>query len=195
MKKVIKKSLLMVVLFSAVISYAGDFSKTEKDNKENITNVSFRNLKQGSVLIIKDQNGVLLYKELIEKSGDYSKGFDLTTLPNGKYYFELDKVTEIKIIPFQVKSKVVVFNKEKEQLIVKPIVEKNGNMIVVSKLALNKNPMNVKIYYQDLDLVLEETLENINSLNRRYDFSTSEKGTYKMVFSIDGKSFTKEFKI
>lgn len=195
MKKVIKKSLFMVVLFSAIISYAGDFSKIENDKKENITNVSFSNLKQGSVLIIKDLNGVLLYKELIEKSGDYSKGFDLTALPNGKYYFELDKVTEIKIVPFQVKSNIVAFNKEKEQLIVKPYIEKNGNMIVISKMTLNKKPINIKIYYQDLDLVLEESLENTKSLNRKYDFSTSEKGTYKMVVVSEGKSFTKEFKI
>jgi hypothetical protein len=195
MKKVIKNSLLAVVLFSTVISYAGDFSKTANDKKENITNVSFGNLKQGSVLIIKDNNGLLLYKELIEKSGEYSKGFDLTALPNGNYYFELNKEAEIKIIPFQVKSNVVVFSKENEQLIIKPFVEKNGNMVLVSKLSLHENPLKIKIYYQDTSLVFEETIENKQLLNRKYDFSTSEKGTYRIVLFSEGREFTKEFKI
>ncbi len=195
MKKEIKNSLLAVVLFSTLMSYAGDFSKTANDKKENITNVSFNNLKQGSVLIIKDENGLLLYKELIEKSGDYSKGFDLTALPNGNYYFELNKDVEIKIIPFQVKSNVVVFSKENEQLIIKPFVEKSGNMVLVSKLALNEKPLKIKIYYQDSSLVFEETLENKQLINRKYDFSSSEKGAYRMVIFSEGREFTKEFKI
>ncbi len=195
MKKVIKTSLLMVVLFSTLISYAGDFSKTANDKKENITNVSFTNLKQGSTLIIKDENGLLLYKELIEKSGDYSKGFDLTALPNGNYYFELDKEAEIKVIPFQVKANVVVFSKENEQKIIKPFVVKNGNMVIVSKLSLRENALKIKIYFEDSNLVLEETLENKQLLNRKYDFTSSEKGSYRMVLYSEGREFTKEFKI
>lgn len=195
MKKVIKKSLLMVGLFSALISYAGDFSKTTTANKENITNLTFRNIKEGSVLIIKDQNGLVLYKELIEKSGNYSKGFDLTTLPNGDYYFEMDKQTEIEIIPFQVKSNMVIFNKEQEKVINKPFIIKNGNVLQVTKLSLNQKPVEIKIYYQDSSLAYKETLENTLVLNRKYDFSTSEKGNYRIVLIAEGREFAQAFKI
>ena len=43
-----------------------------------------------STLSIVDMQGLALYKEAIEQNGFYSKGFDLTTLPKGDYFFELN---------------------------------------------------------------------------------------------------------
>ena len=68
-------------------------------------------------------------------------------------------------------------------------------MVLVSKLSLHENPLKIKIYYQDSGLVFEETLENKQLLNRKYDFSTSEKGAYRIVLFSEGREFTKEFKI
>ena len=124
MKKVIntiKKSLLVVIVFTTAISNAIEISSiTKEDLKE--TALTLKNVKKGDLLSIKDYNGIVLYKELINFSGTYRKGFDLTALPNGAYFFEVDKNLEIKTIPFTVNSNKVEFNKDAEVITYKPYV-------------------------------------------------------------------------
>ena len=118
MKRVIKKSLVLIIMLVTMISYA-DKNIT---NTEKVTNLKIENVKKGSVLTIKDTKGLILYTETIETSGDYNKRFDLTFLPDGDYFFELDKDVEIKIIPFQVKALNVIIKKEDKKTVFKPIV-------------------------------------------------------------------------
>ena len=93
MKKVIrtiKKSLLAVTVFTTMLGNANEIStlSTKEDLKK--TALTIYNVKVGDLLTIKDYNGIVLYKELINASGTYKKGFDLTALPNGDYFFEVN---------------------------------------------------------------------------------------------------------
>ena len=99
----------MVTMFATLLSFANDASLFNIKNDAERTSLTLYNVKEGNLLSIKDNNGIILYKELIQESGTYTKGFDLTALPNGAYVFELSKDFEINSIPFTVKSKVVVF--------------------------------------------------------------------------------------
>ena len=130
----------------------------QKKKQKRLLNVTFENVKKGSLLLIKDHYGMILFKELIENSGEYSKGFDLTALPDGNYYFELDKEVEIKIIPFVVLSNVVTFDKTKESTINKPFVTFKEGRLLVSKLALENQPLEIKIYDERLYLIYSEKL-------------------------------------
>jgi hypothetical protein len=110
MKNVIKntkKGILMVTMFATLLSFANEapFYTIKKDAER--TSLTLNDVKQGNLLSIKDDNGIILYKELIQKSGMYTKEFDLTTLPDGAYIFELDKDLEINTIPFTVNSNEV----------------------------------------------------------------------------------------
>ncbi len=195
MKKVIKNSIVFALFFTTLLSFANDFEKEVNDVKDNITNLTINNVSEGSILWIKDHNGLLIYKELIEKSGDYSKGFDLTALPNGDYSFELEKEVAIRIIPFEVKLSVVAFKKEEERTIIKPNFVQKKDVILVSKLVMKENPVEIKIYYENSDLVLEEFFTDLTEIQRKYDFSTSEKGTYKIVIKSEGRLFSKTISI
>ena len=91
MKKVIKKSILMVALLTTLLSIANQ-GLTPIANKEVVkTGLTLVNVKKGQQLRVKDVNGIVLHKELIKKTETSSKGFDLTSLPNGYYYYELEK--------------------------------------------------------------------------------------------------------
>jgi hypothetical protein len=195
MKKVIKSSIVFALFFTTVLSFANDFSTKVNDVKDNITNLTINNVSEGSILWIKDQNGLLIYKELIEKSGDYSKGFDLTALPNGDYSFELEKEVAIKIIPFEVKSNIVAFKKEEERTIIKPNFVQKNDVILVSKLVMTESPVEIKIYFENSDLVLEEFFTDRSEIQRKYDFSSSEKGNYKIVIKSEGRLFSKTIAI
>ena len=196
MKKLTKKSLVFLGLFVTMLSYANFEINPIKEKEPKITNVSFKELKLGSMLSIKDLKGIVLYKESILKEGDYSKGFDLTSLPDGSYFFELDTEFEIVIIPFTVVSNQVAFSKEDKSTIFKPLVRVKGDRVYVSRMSFEKSPIEYKIYYKDsYDLVLSEEFQDIKDLKRIYDFSLAKKGSYLFVFKSDGRKFKKTIKI
>ena len=196
MKKLTKKSVLVLGLFMSTLTYANREVEPIKEKEPTVTSMSFKKVKLGSKLSIKYRDGIVLYKESIVKTGDYSKGFDLTTLPNGDYYFELDSELEIVIIPFNVVSNQVVFKKEEKSTIFKPLVRVKDNIVFVSRVSYEESPIEFKIYYADnYDLVLSEKTENQNHLKKIYDFSKAKKGNYLFVFKSNGRRFTKTVKI
>lgn len=195
MKGLVKTSLVIVVMFTTMLSFANEFTILTKEKTKEITNVTFENVKRGSLLVIKDHYGMILFKELIENTGDYSKGFDLTALPDGNYYFELDKEVEIKIRPFMVSSNVVTFDKSKEYTINKPFVTPRGNRILVSKLALTNQPLDIKIYDENHHLIFSDKLENGQILERIYNMSKVTKGKYKFILKSDGRVFIEQIEI
>ena len=195
MKNLIKNSLVLVVLFTTLLVKANEISNFRNLNDDKTTLVSFTNVKQGNQLVIKDAFGVTLYKENIEHSGKYTKGFDLTELPDGKYFFELEKDLEINVIPFNVKSNNVKFNKELKETIYKPFVRVEDNKIFVSKLSLESNPLSVKIYYDDSrgfsnELIHRETIENTKNIQKVYRLDKNEKGNYRIVLKSEGRIYT-----
>lgn len=196
MKKLTKKIVLVLGLFVSMLSFANSETNPIKEKEPKVTSMSFKKVKLGSKLSIKDRDGIVLYKESIVKTGDYSKGFDLTTLPNGDYYFELDTELEIVIIPFNVVSNQVVFKKEEKSTIFKPYVRVKDEMVFVSRVSYEESPIEYNIYYADnYDLVLSEKFDNQSYLKKIYDFSKAKKGNYLFVFKSNGRKFTKTVKI
>ena len=197
MKTAIRKSLVLVALLVAVtVSYGNEISGNKNDGKSVRTNVAFKNVKKGSVLSIKDTNGLVLYKEAIKENGNYSKGFDLTSLPDGDYYFEMNKDVVINVVPFKVIASVVTFDKTAESRIFKPVVFVNDKNIFVTKMSLGSETLEVEIIAESGDLVYSEIIEKIgNTLGRIYDFSTSEKGNYTIVIKTKERRFVENIQI
>lgn len=202
MKNVIKnskKGILMVTMFATLLSFANDVSIFNIENDAERTSLTLNNVKQGNLLSIKDNNGVVIYKELIQESGIYTKGFDLTVLPNGGYIFELDKDIEIQTIPFTVSLNTVTFKKEMEATIFKPITRIKGDIIYISRLSLNKAPMEIAIYftgnespYSTSELIYSETIKDSENASRIFKLAGKNNGSYKIVFTTEGRIFTKE---
>ncbi|WP_100610385.1 hypothetical protein [Confluentibacter lentus] len=198
MKKVIKntkKGILMVAMLAASLSFANEgtpFFSIKNESKR--TSLTLALVKEGNQLSIKDNNGIVLYKELIQKTGIYTKGFDLTALPNGDYIFELDSDIEIKTIPFTVESNTVVFEKDMEKSIFKPVTRVKGNLVFVSQLALNKEPLKIDIYFEksgSSELLLTETIKDTQKIERVYKLTGLNNGNYTIVYNSEGREFIK----
>jgi hypothetical protein len=203
MKNVIKnskKGILMVTLFVTVLSFANDNSFFTIKNDVKKTSLTLKNVKVGNLLSIIDDNGVILYKELIQKTGIYTKGFDLTSLPDGEYVFELDKDLEIDTIPFRVTSSNVVFNKENSKTIFKPYFKVKEDVLFISKLSLNDAPLKVDIYFVNsknsgsTELMYSEKIENTKDIQQAFKLTGLEKGSYKVVLYSEGRTFVKYIK-
>jgi hypothetical protein len=196
MKSLTKKGLIAIALSVSLMGFASDLKRPIKEKEPKVTSLSFAKVSKGSKLLIKDLNGIVLYKEAIQKSGEYSKGFDLTSLPNGEYYFELDTELEIVVIPFDVLSSEVNFRKEEKTTIFKPMIRVKGDKVIVSRTSFESAPMEFKIYYaMNSDVVFTEKFENEPFIERVYDFSTSKKGDYTFVFKSNGRKYIKTVKI
>ncbi|WP_142784400.1 hypothetical protein [Changchengzhania lutea] len=189
--KIFKNSILALTMCATMLGNANEISSI--NNKEDLkkTALVISNVKEGDLLSIKDDNGVILYKEFIKVSGTYKKGFDLTALPDGSYFFEVDKDLEIKTIPFTVKSNEVIFDKDSEVTIYKPYTRVKNDIIYVTKLSPNKAPFNIEIFHNnsgDYNLVHSETIENTQTIERIFKL---QEGSYKIVYHTDNREFTK----
>lgn len=183
----------MVTMFATLLSFANEVSFFTIKNDAERTSLTLSNVKEGNLLSIKDDNGMVLYKELIQKTGIYTKGFDLTSLPDGDYLFELDQEVEISIIPFSVDASAVLFHKELEKTIFKPVVRVKEDVAYLTKLSLNEEPLEIKVYFTDTnisELVYSEKIVNTQNIERVFKLTGLKKGSYKMVFNSEGREFT-----
>ena len=189
-----KKVLLMVALFATVIGYANDNTFFIRKGEANKTLLSL-DVKEGNLFTIKDENGIILYKESIQQTGIYTKGFDLTSLPDGSYFFELDKDMEVTSIPFKVISNEVSFNKELSKTTFKPLTVVKEGRILVSQLSLDEKPLKIEIYIEGgsyteaYKMIYSETIKNTKNIERIYEISGFVEGKYKIVYKTDGRKF------
>ena len=200
MKKTIRHSLSVMAMLGVITSYA-NFTPTFPLNKNLKTTIlNLDNVKQGQRLLIKSKNGTILYNESINETGIYRKEFDLSSLPNGNYFFELEKDVEIQIIPFTVSSSTVEFSKENTVTIFKPIVRTVGSKLLVSKLSLDLQPLTLEIYFDDsissnYERIYFEKIENTKVIEKIYALDKNKPGTYKIVTKSEGRVYTQMFTI
>ncbi|WMI66549.1 hypothetical protein RBH94_05155 [Aestuariibaculum sp. YM273] len=190
--KILKNSLLVLALSTSLISSAIEVSVSTINDE--ITNTAFtlNNVEAGDLLSIKDVNGATLYSEAIKKAGTYKKGFDLSALPNGNYFFEVEKALEIKTVPFTVNFENVTFNKNEETITYKPFLKQDNGMLFISKLAPQHETLKINIYVDnnsEYELIHSEKIKGIQSIERVYRLEKG--GNYKLVFISNDKEYTK----
>lgn len=189
--KNLKKGILMLAMVAALSVFGNSTNNTLRNKDVKKTTITFVNVKKGNVLNIKDTYGTVLYKESIDHSGLYKKRFDLNALPNGDYFFEIDKDLEIQTVPFKVVSNKIIYDTAKDTSYFKPVTRVEDDLVYISKLAVNKESLNVEIYFEtvtkDFGLVHSETISEGKMLSRVYKLLN--KGNYKIVYHSQGRVY------
>ena len=192
MRTTIKTILLVTLMFGTLISYANEDTKSTSKVAVKRVKVEYKAVKKGHALTIKNENGITIYKQVIQNSGTYSKTFDLTNLEDGLYITELEKDYEIVIKKIEVKDGFVNFLKEENKTIFKPVIRTEGDLVLISKIAFNKQPIKVVLYY-DNNVILSEKMEGKDILNRVYKLSETKKGAYKVIVYTDNRMYVRDF--
>lgn len=117
MKHSIKRSIVLIAMFSVFAAAASGLAPLQNLEDGKTTMLTLTNVQQGNQLYIKDRQGNILYEEVIQGSGEFSKGFNLQMFSHGEYYFELDTDSQVHKFPFKVGKKGVKIKKEKIQQI------------------------------------------------------------------------------
>ncbi|WP_092849140.1 hypothetical protein [Algibacter pectinivorans] len=187
--KFTKQGILMIALFATLIGFAKDSNSLIRKGARK-TALVLKDVKVGNLLTIKDNYGIILYKEAIKTEGLYTKGFDLTELPNGKYFFELEKDLEINSIPFTVTNNVVGINKDEENTIYKPYVKQEKDLVYITQLNPNSDKTVINVYsINDTETTLRftEKIENTQSIEKIFKL---KKGNYKIEISSKNNEHT-----
>ena len=120
------------------------------------------------------------------------KKFDLSGLPDGEYYFEVNSKTKIGTTPFSVASNNLEF--KEETIVFKPIVRFKNNNIYISKFTLNNETLDVFLYDDNQHLIYNEKLFGKNSLSRILNLSNLDSGSYRLVLKSGGKLYNEIIK-
>ncbi|MGJ8759986.1 MAG: hypothetical protein ACSHXA_05545 [Polaribacter sp.] len=192
MKTIIKTVLVVTLMFGTLISYANDNTKSTNSVAVKKVKVEFKDVKKGNALTIKNEYGITIYKQVLQSSGNFTKNFDLTNLEDGLYTTELEKDFEIIIKKLEIKDGFVTFYKKEKEVIFKPVIRTEGNLILISKIEFDNQPLNVTLYYNN-DIIFSDKVEGEKILNRVYKLSETEEGAYKVVINSDDRTYIKDF--
>lgn len=189
MKKTIATTLILGALITGTTIYANGITNLPSEKPDKVTRLTFENVDKGARLFVKDSDGQILFKEKISAEGTYTKAYDLSEFPEGEYYFEIDKKGFITIYPFSVEKNSVEMLSSEKLTIAKPMVRVNNDRVYLSRVGSNSQSMNIEIYYEGKELAYSEELTRDGEIERIYDFSTSESGSYLFSIDVDDRTF------
>ncbi len=192
MKTIKRKLLVVVLMLGTFVNYANNTELSNVLNAEKVK-VVFKGAKKGHQLKIKDDNGIILHLEDVSKRGNFTKFFDFSNLKNGNYTLELEKDFEVIIKSISVDGKKVLFDGEIKEKIFKPVIRTEKNRLMISQIAFDKKPLEVKIYYKN-EIIYSETVKGDTIINRIYRLDEEITGDYKVVLRNNGRNYIKEFK-
>jgi hypothetical protein len=193
MKTIKKRVLVVVFMLATLFNYANnknDFNETVNADK---VKVVFENVKKGQQLTVNDENGIQLHAETVSKEGELTKFFDFSPLNDGLYTIELNKEFVVVIKSLEVKNKKVLFIKDSEKVIFKPVIRTIENLVLISKINFDKKPIKISLYLNG-EVIFSETVKDEDLLKRAYRLENEIKGDYKVIISSNDKSYTNEFK-
>ncbi len=185
MKTAIKTIVLVaIIMLGTCLGYAKGTTNPANAVDGKKVKVEFKSVKMGQALTIKDDSGITIYNRLVENDGDFSKSFDFSSLPNGIYSAELDKGFEILVKSFSINNGTVNFLADEK--LFKPVIRKKDNRLYVSKNNINKETLNIVIYYNNKAIVKEKIK---TTLNRVYKLPENKKGNYKVVIKSNEREY------
>ncbi|WP_218598134.1 hypothetical protein [Polaribacter sp. NJDZ03] len=194
MKTIMKTILVVTLMFGTLISYANNNTEPTNTVAAKKVKAEYKNVKKGNALTIKNEYGITIYKQVLQSAENDTKTFDLTNLEDGLYTTELEKDFEIIVKKLEVKDGYVTFYKDENEVIFKPVIRTEGNLVMISKIEFGDQPLNVTLYYQN-NIIVSDKLNGEKILNRVYKLSEAEKGAYKVVINTDNRTYVKDFTI
>ena len=193
--KTIKRNVLVVVfMLGTLFNYANNEKDLNNAMNASKVKVVFDDVKKGHQLTFNDENGIQLHSETIFKEGELTKYFDLSSLNDGLYTIELNKEFVIVVKYLEVKNRKVTFTENSEKVIFKPVIRNEDNMLMISKLDFDKEPIAVTLWYEG-KIIFSETIKNEIITNRIYKLDKSLPGEYKVTIDCNDSNYSNTFKI
>ncbi|MUU78976.1 hypothetical protein [Winogradskyella endarachnes] len=185
MKTLFKNILVLAVMLGTCTSYA---------NAALEVSPTFNNVNEGDLISVKDESGAVIYNGRINYNGNLQHLYDFSQLNDGTYKVEVNKDYEIVVNSVKVKNNIVTFIEAKSEKIFKPVFRTKDSKIIISKIAIDTNEMEVELYYEN-NLIHTETVTGEDILNRIYQLDNTQRGEYTAVIKSNDRVFVETFRI
>jgi len=135
-----------------------------------------------------DQQGIILTSTKV-KSINYQSIFDLTVLPEGKYFLSIQLGTKEWVQPIKLEADKVNIDKKAIREYFSPVFHSSGNKLDLLLLNQFLSPVEIHILNENGQAVFNEKLGSVLRVEKRFDFSTLEAGTYTMVVNANDRNY------
>lgn len=189
MKTTIKKMMLAVMVITLVSANALAFEDSLRVKEEKSFDLTINEVSKPTQISIIDKRNNILFEKTIQSGDDFSKTFNLELLPVGEYFIEIEDDVRIKRLTLEVSDETVsTLNVDQDEHF-KPVVSEKGNVVYVTQFAPNSDPLYVAIYNFKNELVHEETLEGEMTLGKKFDFTKSISGEYRIFLESGDNTY------
>ena len=150
--------------------------------------ISLSELNSPTKIELLDQQGIILTSTKV-KSINYQSIFDLTVLPEGKYFLSIHLGTKEWVQPIMLEADKVNIDKKAIREYFSPVFHSSGNKLDLVLLNQFLSPVEIHILNENGQAVFNEKLGSVLRVEKRFDLSTLEAGTYTMVVNAHGRNY------
>tara|TARA_R110002126_G_scaffold222889_3_gene367961 strand:+ start:1203 stop:1793 length:591 start_codon:yes stop_codon:yes gene_type:complete len=189
MKKILKFSLIIVVLLSAIKSNASsvDFSLAVKNKQGKVVSFAVSEVSKIKLSVYDDSNA-LVNVERITAHGLVSRTYDLEALPDGDYFLEAETSLKISRYTISVSGKSAKLCPVAISEIYKPVFQSKNGITFVSIDNRGKHVVSIAVLNTDGEIV-HESLSLDQNIVKYFDFESKVKEEYTFVIKYSGAVF------
>jgi hypothetical protein len=110
-------------------------------------------------------------------------------LPEGKYFLSIQLGTKEWVQPIKLEVDRVNIDKKAIREYFSPVFHPNGNKLDIILLNQFLSPVEIHILNENGQAVFNEKLGSVLRVEKRFDLSTLEAGTYTMVVNAHNRNY------
>jgi hypothetical protein len=155
--------------------------------------VSLNNNANGEMTItLEDAFGEKFASDVIKPTARFAKRYNLAQLETGKYRIVLTKNAVKTIQPFELTNRNIILNESERKEKFLPSISQKGKKLDVNVLLGNFSNIIVKMYNNEGVTTFEDKNYVVLTLNKRYDLSALNAGTYvvEVIAGDEAQYFT-----
>lgn len=142
-----------------------------------------------------DKAGSILYKEALGRTDYLAKHIKLEELVPGTYFLEVEDALTLRSYAVELTNEQALLKEGVRRTIYKPVFSRHGRIIDLNLLSNGNEVGSILVFNQNSRLVHQEVLDHSIMVQKRFDFRKAERGDYRMVVEMAGRTFSFPFRI
>ena len=190
----LKKGIVLFLLLSTVSAFAGNTPEIRVIHAGKKTfAVYFDNETNGMYsLRLKDRDGVVLLSDRLNGPKEFGRKYNLSNLPAGNYYLFIEQGGRTVVQPVALSTEDVTVMAGQVTLFT-PSVRVTGDKLDYTLLCLNEMPVTIEIVDELGRPNYDVTKNEKGSVQRRFDIRSLSSGTYRIVTTLHGPDYDKQY--
>ena len=153
--------------------------------------IQLSDIKYDTKCLLKNQQGVILYKEDIARAQIFQRSLNLIELPDGTYELQIEDDYKTETTSLTKSNGKVMATNQIKITTFKPQIVLKDTQLNVSLLALNNEKLTVSILDENQNIISEKKLSGSVNLGQSYDLSQLNAGNYTIQLYTNGKVYDK----